>query len=225
MAAPDAGTSAELTTGMEEYYDLRAQEYDHFYTGEGVYTDRDRPGWFEDRAALERWIAELPAARVLDVACGTGFLTRHLNGDITALDQSSRMLEVTGERVPGAALVQASGFSLPFGEQEFDRLFTGHFYGHLREPQRRAFLTEAKRVASELVIVDAAKRDEFPFEGIQIRPLLDGSTFEVYKRWYTGPGLATELGGGQVLFESGWFVAVSIPTEAIDLDAGAALGA
>ena len=220
---PDTGTA--LTTGMEAYYDLRAQEYDHFYTGEGHYADRHRPGWFEDRAALEAWIREIPPARVLDVACGTGFLTQHLSGEVTALDQSARMLEVAGERVPGAALVQASGLALPFGEQEFDRLFTGHFYGHLREEQRRAFLREAARVAKELVIVDAAKRDEFPFQGVQVRPLLDGTTHEVYKRWYTGAGLAAELGGGDVLFDSGWFVAVSIPTAAIDLDAGRAVDA
>ncbi len=220
MAVSGTGTSATLKTGMEAYYDRRAQEYDHFYTGEGHYAERDRPGWFEDRDALERWIAQLPATSVLDVACGTGFLTRHLPGEVTALDQSARMLEVARKRLPGAALVHGSGLALPFADQSFDRVFTGHFYGHLREEQRRAFLSDVKRVASELVIVDAAKRSEFPFEGIQVRPLLDGSLHEVYKRWYTGSGLVAELGGrGDVLFDSGWFVAVSTPTELIDLDA------
>lgn len=207
--------AATLTTGMEEYYDLRAQEYDDFYTGERHYAERDRPGWFEDRAALEGWIASLSPVSVLDVACGTGFLTRHLRGEVTALDQSDRMLDVARERIPGASFVQASGLALPFEDRAFDRLFTGHFYGHLRIEQRRAFLREAARVTHELVVVDAAKRDEFPFEGVQRRPLLDGTMHDVYKRWFTGPGLAEELGGGTAAFESGWFVAVSIEAERI----------
>ena len=40
------------------------------------------------------------------------------------------------------------------------------------------------------------------------RELNDGSTWEVYKRYFTGAGLATELGGGDVLFEGAWFVVV-----------------
>jgi hypothetical protein len=33
----------------------------------------------------------------------------------------------------------------------------------------------------------------------------------VYKRFFTGTGLAGELGGGDVLHEGRWFVAVSAP--------------
>ena len=40
------------------------------------------------------------------------------------------------------------------------------------------------------------------------RVLNDGSRFTVYKRYFTGEGLAAELSGGEVLFESRWFVAV-----------------
>ena len=38
----------------------------------------------------------LALARTLDVACGTGFLTRHLRGELTALDQSEAMLARAG---------------------------------------------------------------------------------------------------------------------------------
>jgi PAS domain S-box-containing protein len=38
--------------------------------------------------------------------------------------------------------------------------------------------------------------------------LKDGSTWEVYKRFFTGEVLAVELGGGETLYESRWFVAV-----------------
>jgi hypothetical protein len=48
-----------------------------------------------------------------------------------------------------------------------------------------------------------------PAEDWQERILSDGSRHRVYKRWFTGPGLAEELGGGSVLFAGRWFVAVS----------------
>ena len=41
----------------------------------------------EKVGSLVEVIARLAPARVLDVACGTGFLTRHLQGQVTALDQ------------------------------------------------------------------------------------------------------------------------------------------
>ena len=45
----------------------------------------------------------------------------------------------------------------------------------------------------------------------QTRVLNDGSEWTVYKRWFTGAGLAAELGGGEVLHDGQWFVAVRAP--------------
>ena len=42
--------------------------------------------------------------------------------------------------------------------------------------------------------------------------LNDGSNWEVYKRWFTGESLASELGGGEVLHEGRWFVVVRSPS-------------
>jgi hypothetical protein len=58
------------------------------------------------------------------------------------------------------------------------------------------------------VVVDAALRDDVEAEEWQERMLSDGSRFEVYKRFFTGRGLAEELGGGEILFEGRWFVVV-----------------
>jgi SAM-dependent methyltransferase len=77
---------------MREYYDRRAPEYDDWYLGQGLFADRDRPGWEDELGQLAAVIAALPVARTLDVACGTGFLTRHLRGEVVGLDQSARML-------------------------------------------------------------------------------------------------------------------------------------
>ena len=42
----------------------------------------------------------------------------------------------------------------------------------------------------------------------QERVLKDRSTWQVYKRFFTAAVLAEELGGGETLYESRWFVAV-----------------
>jgi ubiquinone/menaquinone biosynthesis C-methylase UbiE len=193
---------------MREYYDRRAPEYDDWYLGRGLFTDRDRPGWHDELNDLTAAIGALPSARTLDVACGTGFLTRHLRGDVVGLDQSSRMLEEASRLVPNATFVQGDGFALPFADHSFDRVFTGHFYGHLAEPERSAFLAETRRVARELVVVDASRVHAELDEEMSQRVLEDGSRWQVYKRWFDGQGLADELGGGEVLFAGGWFVMV-----------------
>jgi demethylmenaquinone methyltransferase/2-methoxy-6-polyprenyl-1,4-benzoquinol methylase len=194
---------------MKQYYDNRAPEYDEWYRGVGRFAQRERPGWEDDLKALENDVAALAPARTLDVACGTGFLTRHLRGDITALDQSERMLEVAAQQAPEAVLVSGDALALPFADGAFERLFTGHFYGHLEDPDREAFLAEARRVASELVVVDAALQHGRVSEEIQERILNDGSRYEVYKRFFEPDALAQELGGGTVLHASRWFVMVS----------------
>jgi ubiquinone/menaquinone biosynthesis C-methylase UbiE len=193
---------------MEAYYDTRAPEYDDWYRGIGLFTDRERPGWDAELAELTSVIERLPEGRTLDVACGTGFLTRHLRGAVVGLDQSRRMLDEATRQAPNAEFVQGDALALPFPDASFSRIFTGHFYGHLREPERAVFLREAKRVAAELVIVDSSRAHSEVDEEIQERVLNDGTRWEVYKRWFTGAGLAAELGGGEILHDGRWFVAV-----------------
>jgi len=194
---------------MKEYYDTRAPEYDEWYLGLGRFTERDRPGWLGAVEQLKQAIAALPPAKTLDVACGTGFLTRHIRGSVTGLDQSAQMIEIASKRIPEAAFVEADAIPLPFDDSSFDRVFTGHFYGHLDSAERAAFVAEAHRVAPELIVVDSAVRPDHDREEIQERILNDGSAFEVYKRYFDGAELADELGGGTIVHESQWFVMVA----------------
>ena len=142
------------------------------------------------------------------MACGTGFLTRHLRGSVTGLDQSEAMLGIARERAPDVRFVLGDGLAPRFDDGAFERVFTGHFYGHLWEDERAAFLAQAGRLARELVVVDAARREGIPEEGWQDRVLSDGSRHRVFKRYFTGEGLARELGGGWVLHDGPWFVVV-----------------
>jgi demethylmenaquinone methyltransferase/2-methoxy-6-polyprenyl-1,4-benzoquinol methylase len=190
------------------YYDRRAAEYDDWYLGTGLYADRERPGFGEELTAVASVLAALDPGRTLDVACGTGFLTRHLRGTVTGLDASARMLEIAAERIPAARFVQGDALALPFTDDSFDRVVSGHFYGHLDTGQRRTFLAGARRVAPELVLVDAARAHSEVDEEWSQRQLLDGSRWEVYKRWFEPAALLDELDGsaGEILHAGNWFL-------------------
>lgn len=191
-----------------DYYDRRAPEYDDWYLGAGLFEARDRPGFAAEVESVATTLGALEPAVTLDVACGTGFLTRHLRGTITGLDQSERMLEIARERVAGATFLRGDGLALPFADDAFERIVSGHFYGHLDEWQRARFLAEVRRVTGELVIVDASIARSEVGEQWAPRTLNDGSEWTVYKRWFTPEGLLAELGGGEVLFAGEWFLVV-----------------
>ena len=193
---------------MKAYYERRAAEYDDWWLGTGRFAGRQRPVWREETEALTRTLEALPPARTLDVACGTGFLTQHLGGEITGLDQSASMLELARAKVPEGRFVQGDALELPFADDSFERVLTSFFYGHLEAEDRDAFLREARRVADELVVVDSALHDGVEPVEWQERILNDGSRWQVYKRYFEPDSLADELGGGRTLFAGRWFVAV-----------------
>jgi SAM-dependent methyltransferase len=194
---------------MRAYYDRRAPEYDDWWLGTGLFAQRDRPCWSAEVDALVEVLHDLPPGRVLDVACGTGFLTRHLRGDVVGLDQSARMVQIAAARMPHARVVEGDAVPLPFSDGEFDRVIASHFYGHLLPGERELFVSEAHRVARELVVIDSARREGAAAEEWQERVLSDGSSHRVYKRFFAGLELAAELGGGDVLHEGRWFVVVA----------------
>jgi ubiquinone/menaquinone biosynthesis C-methylase UbiE len=193
---------------VKAYYEARAREYDDWVYGTGLFAERDRSGWHEERERMEKAVASMPPAKTLDIACGTGWLTQHLPGAITGLDASPSMLEVAAERIPDAEFVVGDALELPFEDGSFERITTGHFYGHLEEDDRLRFLDETRRVASELVVIDSALHDGVEPIEWQERVLKDGSRWEVFKRYFVAAELAEELGDGDVLFDGDWFVVV-----------------
>jgi SAM-dependent methyltransferase len=194
---------------MRSYYEARAPEYDDWWLGTGRFVDRQRPGWDDDVAGLCAALAGLGPARTLDLACGTGFLTLHLRGEVTGLDQSAGMLELASERCPDVEFVEGDALEPPFAPASFERLVTSHFYGHLDEGQRDRFVTVARSLAThEIIVVDSASRPDRPDDTWEERILNDGSSHHVYKRRFTAEGLAAELGGGETVYAGPWFVAV-----------------
>src|SRR5918998_5526707 len=188
---------------MKQYYDRLAYEY------EQNAASRQEPS--EDLPALLRAISLLPPARVLDVACGTGFFTQHLGSEVTGLDQSEAMLKVARERVPWAKFVRGDAFQMPFMDRFFDRVFASFFYGLLALEDRGRFLEEARRVGEELILVEPTPEwaPSARAEGWEERHLSDGSQYEIYRRYFTADRFAGEL-DGRILFAGRWMVMAKV---------------
>jgi ubiquinone/menaquinone biosynthesis C-methylase UbiE len=190
---------------MKAYYDRRAPEYDRSILGLGEAAPPKDIA--EDRAALLQAISRLPPGRVLDVGCGTGYLTQHLGGEVVGLDQSAAMLDIARERVPWADFVRGDALNMQFADGSFDLVFASNFYGLLREAERKRFLDEARRIAGEIVLVEPTKlfSQGARSEGWEERVPSDGSRYTIYRRYFTAEGLAEEL-GGRVLLAGKWVV-------------------
>ena len=188
---------------MKAYYHARAQEYDEWW----LRAARERPGWEEEVDEVAQLLGALPAVHTLDVACGTGYLTRHLSGQVTGLDQSDAMVEIAREHFPNATFVVGDALHLPFPDDSFDRVFASYFYCHLEEADRLRFLAEARRVATELIVMGSVAQPGERRAQWQERVLNDGTRWQVYKRVFDPDDLATEL-GGEILHRGTWFVVV-----------------
>jgi demethylmenaquinone methyltransferase/2-methoxy-6-polyprenyl-1,4-benzoquinol methylase len=193
---------------LKEYYDRRAAEYDDAYTGRGRWPFTQAPGLESEIPLLKDFVAELAPVPTLDVACGTGFLTRFLRGPTVATDFSSAMLGQARARDAADDYVRADALSLPFAGRSFDRVFSSHFYGRLELDDRLRFLSEVRRVAPTFVVLDSPFQPDRPAEGKRERELLDGSKHVIYKKYFRPEELVDELGGGRIVLSTSWFVAV-----------------
>jgi SAM-dependent methyltransferase len=101
----------------------------------------------EDTPEYEAWLAEvralLPPAPgdVLDVGCGTGFMTRtlaRLGHRVTAIDLAPRMLDVArreaATRGVAATFLPGDAVAPPFESATFDVVASRHLLWTLREP-------------------------------------------------------------------------------------------
>lgn len=122
------------------------------YDEEAARYDAARGGEPRAAAAAEAVLALLPGGTrgLLDVACGTGIVTRRLAGRdglrVTGVDLAAAMVRQAAVRLPGA-VVRADSRRLPFRSAEFDAV-SSVWLLHLAptEADARAIVAECARV-------------------------------------------------------------------------------
>jgi ubiquinone/menaquinone biosynthesis C-methylase UbiE len=130
---------AERSGQRARFFDLWSRVYDAPVVQRVVY----RP---EQDAVLD---ALGPAARVLDIGCGTGLLTSRVARDrplatVVGCDLSAGMLEQASARGSAAVWVRGDAVRVPFADMTFDAvLSTESFHWY---PDQRLALAELHRV-------------------------------------------------------------------------------
>ena len=157
---------------------------------------------------VERVLRSLQPVPFLEVGAGPGTFTDLLPGWGVALDQSQAALQTIRARSPSISTVRADALHLPVHDRSISRVFATHIYGLLEPEGRTALLKEAKRVASEVVILDAGRPEGVPAEHRQLRTLPDGSQWHILRRHFDPEVLAAEI-GGEVLFGGRFYVIVA----------------
>lgn len=127
------------------------------FTGPQYYDGCLGPVWFDAFAVdLVRRLAEHPPGGVLEIACGTGMVTRTLRERISpslrlvATDLSKTMLDYARAKLDGLHGIEwreADAMKLPFEDREFGAVVCG--FGLMFAPDRQAALREARRVLAE----------------------------------------------------------------------------
>lgn len=124
------------------------------FTGPRYYDENLEPAWFGPFAQdlVARLPRELPGP-VLEIACGTGAVTRPLRQrlapsvELVATDLSPAMLEYARSRAPGVTGItwrEADAQQLPFEDGGFAAVVCG--FGFMFPPDRQLALREARRV-------------------------------------------------------------------------------
>ena len=158
---------------------------------------------------LERGLRELPPTRFVDVGAGPGSFTGFLPGSGLAIDQSQRALRALQVAVPHVPVIRADALRLPLADRSVGRFFAAHLYGLLLADERRDLLVEARRVAREVLILDAGRPEGVEAAEWQERTLNDGRQYQVFRRHFDAETLAAEV-GGQVLFHGAFYVLVAL---------------
>ena len=146
-------------------------------------------GPFAGDVAFEA-VAEVRPRRLLEVGCGTGWfasrVTRELGTDVSAIDQSERMVELA--RAEGVDARVADVQELPFGDGVFDCVAAHWMLYHVPDLDRG--LAEIARVlipGGRLVAITNA-RDHL----LELWKLVDADEMRMSRDWSFGAENGTE---------------------------------
>ncbi|MBK7140553.1 MAG: class I SAM-dependent methyltransferase [bacterium] len=128
----------------EDYYRLRATEYEQIYFREIP----ERRKEIDDEA--ERLRALVAGKTVLEMACGTGYWTKVMSetaAHVTASDLWPEMVAETRKKQFGGPveLVVADMFAHPFPERAFDVVAVGFWFSHQPKQEYDKFFEVVRR--------------------------------------------------------------------------------
>ncbi len=98
----------------------------------------------------QKFLQKAELHKALDVATGKGeFIStiRYLAGEgiqITGVDKSSRILELSRKQYPEVELIEGDAYHLPFADKSFDLVCLSNSLHHFQEPEK--VVSEMKRV-------------------------------------------------------------------------------
>jgi ubiquinone/menaquinone biosynthesis C-methylase UbiE len=130
--------SDRITEVIRHHWDGRASTFDD-ETGHGLFSDEQRKAWLD---LLARLAGRAPQ-RVLDVGCGTGFLTlmlAQLGHEVTGIDLSQQMIDRAGRKAEHAGLQIAfrigDAVAIDCADEAYDLVVARHLIWTLPDPQR-----------------------------------------------------------------------------------------
>ncbi len=191
-------------SALHSYYAARAPEYDLVYR---------KPERQTDLRAIEAWLPpRFAKARVLEIACGTGYWTQFIApvaSHMLALDIAPETLRIARQRVPVGKVdfSVADAYHLPRHLGTFDAAFAGFWFSHVPKARRREFLRGLGgrlEPGAKVVLLDnrfvagsSSPITEQDADGntYQTRALADGSRHRVLKNFPSEVELQTLLDG------------------------------
>ncbi len=227
-----AGTRGDFDELLEEqaaYYRARAPVYDDWWEGRGTdpRSGELRKAWFAERshleANLEEWCAGLAGASMLELAAGTGNITRLVArhaARLTAVDTSPETLAINADKLGAARkrvdFVVADVFAWE-PSTTYDAVLFGFWISHIPADHWDAFWSKVcrcLRVGGSIWFCDTADPELGWRAGVLPRPdarflsgdgsidphtdvternLPDGRSYRVVKRFYKPDELARQL--------------------------------
>lgn len=203
-----------MSASMQDYYAARAPEYDRVYL---------KPERQADLRAIEAWLpTRFEGARVLEVACGTGYWTRFLAPvavSVLGVDAAEETLAIARSRVAeGSVRFQAGdAYALPASEPRCNAAFAGFWFSHVPKSRVREFLAGLSAVlapGSSVVLLDnryvqgsssPVSEPDAAGDTWQARPLADGSVHRVLKNFPAEADLHGDVAGlGSVVEYRAW---------------------
>src|SRR5262245_17183169 len=157
-------TEQQILDEQKAYYRARAAEYDEWFFRQGRYDhgEAHRRQWFGEVAEVESALAAArPAGEILELACGTGIWSRHLERTatrLTAVDASAEVIAINRARLRSSKVdyVQADLFHWT-PTIRYDFVFFGFWLSHVPADQFDVFwnlVRSALRPAGTVFFVD-----------------------------------------------------------------------